>query len=145
MPEVSTKRTHTQRINYIGLVLVLTIGTAIGAAEYGWWRYMNIAAHQATVVGSVLRTNCKDNNDVFYSFSANGKALAGNDSWIDCRSLRPGDKLPVSFSSLDPTQNMAGDGFARFTSETISILIASILGSIVVVVVFVYPFGRRRN
>jgi hypothetical protein len=42
----------------------------------------------------------------------------------------------------DPTQNMAGDAQARLTAETISILIASILGSIVVVFVFVTPFQR---
>jgi hypothetical protein len=96
-------------------------------------------------VGTVLRTNCKNNNDVSYSFAVQGSALEGRDSWTDCRSLQPGDHLPVSFSSRDPAENMAGDGFARFVSETISILIASVLGSIVVVVVFVNPFGWGRD
>jgi hypothetical protein len=145
MSEVSAKRTHTQRRSYIGLALVLTIATALGAAQYGWWRYMTIAAHQATALGTVLTTNCRNNNDVSYSFSAQGSVVEGSDSWTDCRSLRPGDQLPISFSSLDPAQNMAGDAYARFATETISILLASILGSIVVVVVFVQPFGRRRS
>ena len=145
MPEVLAKNTRTRRGSYIGLALVLTIGTALGAAQYGWWRYMTIAAHQAAAVGTVLRTNCSNNNDVSYSFPVDGSAVEGRDSWTDCRSLRRGDTLPVSFSSLDPAQNMAGDGFGRFVSETISILIASALGSIVVVVVFVYPFGRRKS
>ena len=124
---------------------MLTIATAIGAAQYGWWRYMTIAAHQAMSVGTVLKTNCRNNNDVSYSFSAEGAVHEGRDSWPDCRSLRPGDRLPVAFSSRDPSQNMMGDGFARFASETISIMLASILGSIVVVFVFVYPFGKRQN
>ena len=136
-------RMNTKCGSYIGLALVLTIGTALGAAQYGWWRYMTVAAHQAAAVGTVLKTNCGNNNDVSYSFSAQGKALEGRDSWTDCRSLRPGDHLPISFSSQDPTQNMAGDAHARFAGETISIVIASILGSIVVVTVFVYPFGKR--
>jgi hypothetical protein len=106
---------------------------------------MTIAAHQVNSMGTVLKTNCKNNNDVSYSFSAQGSALEGRDSWIDCRALRPGDPLPISFSSRDPTQNMAGDGYARFLSETIAILLASVLGSIVVVVVFVYPFGKQAN
>ena len=125
--------------------MVLTIGTAIGAAQYGWWRYMIVAGHQAAAEGTVLKTNCSNNNDVSYTFSVEGKALEGRDSWIDCRSLRPGDHLAISFSSEDPTRNMAGDAYARLAAETISILIASILGSIVVVIVFVYPFGRRRT
>jgi len=145
MFSASMERTRTLRASYIGMAVVLTVGTALGAAQYGWWRYMTIATHQGTAMGTVLRTNCKNNNDVSYSFTAQGSALEGRDSWIDCRNLRPGDQLPISFSSRDPTQNMAGDGYARFLSETISILLASVLGSIVVVVVFVYPFGRRKN
>ncbi|HEY4265025.1 MAG TPA: hypothetical protein VGM72_06880 [Micropepsaceae bacterium] len=124
---------------------MLTIGTALGAAQYGWWRYMTIAAHQASATGTVLATNCRNNNDVSYSFSVQGKTLQGRDSWIDCKALYRGDTLPISFSSLDPAQNMAGDGYARFVSETISILLASVLGSIVVAAVFVYPFGKRRS
>src|ERR1700694_2775225 len=122
---------HTRRASTISLAVVLTVATALGAAQYGWWRYMTIAAHQATAMGTVLRTNCRNNNEVSYSFSAQGSALEGSDSWMDCRNLRPGDQLPISFSSRDPTQNMAGDGFARLLSETISILLASVLGSIV--------------
>jgi hypothetical protein len=124
---------------------VLTIGTAIGAAQYGWWRYMSVAAHQAPALGTVLKTNCSNNNDVSYSFQAEGKVLQGRDNWIDCRSLKPGDRLPISFSSRDPAQNMAGDAYGRLAAETISILIASVLGSIVVAIVFVYPFGKRRK
>ena len=127
------------------MAAVLTVATALGAAQYGWWRYMTIATHQATATGTVLKTNCKNNNDVSYSFSAQGNAQEGSDSWIDCRALHPGDQLPISFSSRDPAQNMAGDGYARFLSETIAILLASVLGSIVVVVVFVYPFGKQKN
>jgi hypothetical protein len=106
---------------------------------------MTIATHQATAMGTVLKTDCRNNNDVSYSFSAQGSAMEGRDSWIDCRTLRPGDQLPISFSSRDPAQNMAGDGFARFLSETIAISLASVLGSIVVALVFVYPFGKQRT
>ena len=104
---------------------------------------MSVAAHQTPATGTVLKTNCSNNNDVSYSFEAEGKVLEGRDNWIDCRSLRPGDHLPISFSSRNPTQNMAGDAQGRLTAETISILIASILGSIVVAIVFVFPFGRK--
>jgi hypothetical protein len=124
---------------------VLTVATAIGAAQYGWWRYMTVAIHQAKATGTVLTTNCKNNNDVSYSFSARGKVLEGRDSWIDCRSLVRGDQLPISYASNDPEQNMAGDAYGRFVSETISILLASILGSIVVVAVFVSPLGKKRS
>jgi hypothetical protein len=124
---------------------VLTLATALGAAQYGWWRYMTVATHQATATGTVLTTNCRNNNDVSYSFSAQGRVLEGRDSWIDCRSLVRGDPLPISFASNDPEQNMAGDAYGRFVSETISILLASILGSIVVVAVFVSPFGKKRS
>ena len=106
---------------------------------------MAIATHQATAMGTVLKTNCKNNNEVAYSFPAQGSSQEGSDSWFDCRTLHPGDQLPISFSSRDPAQNMAGDGYARFLSETIAILLASVLGSIVVVVVFVYPFGEKRS
>jgi hypothetical protein len=106
---------------------------------------MTIATHQATSMGTVLTTNCKNNNDVSYSFSALGRAMEGRDSWIDCKALRPGDRLQISFSSRDPNQNMAGDGYARFLSETIAISLASILGSIVVVVVFVYPSRKQSS
>ena len=145
MAPASTGRPHTRRASIISLAVVLTVVTALGAAQYGWWRYMTIAAHQATAVGTVLGTNCKNNNEVSFSFSAQGSAVEGSDSWIGCRNLRPGDQLAISFSSRDPTQNMAGDGYARFLSETISILLASVLGSIVVVAVFVYPFGKQKS
>jgi hypothetical protein len=123
--------------------VVLSIGTVIGAAQYGWWRYMSVAAHQAVTEGTVLKTKCSNNNDVSYSFSVNGSGFEGRDNWADCRSLRPGDRLPISFSSTDPNQNMAGDAQARLTGESISILIASILGSIVVAFVFVYPLRKN--
>ena len=145
MSAASMGRTHTRRGSIIGLAAVLTVSTALGAAQYGWWRYMTIAAHQTTAMGTVLKTNCKNNNEVAYSFSAQGSAQEGSDSWFDCRTLRPGDQLSISFSSRDPAQNMAGDGYARFLSETIAILLASLLGSIVVVAVFVYPFGTQRT
>jgi hypothetical protein len=127
------------------MAAVLSVATALGAAQYGWWRYMTIATHQATAVGTVLKTDCRNNNEVSYSFPAQGSAQEGSDSWFDCRTLHPGDQLPISFSSRDPAQNMAGDGYARFLSETIAILLASVLGSIVVVVVFVYPFGKQKS
>src|SRR3954470_24204696 len=145
MSTASMGRTHVLRASHIGLAVVLTVATALGAAQYGWWRYMTIATHQGTATGTVLRTNCENNNEVFYSFSALGNALEGKDNWIDCRSLRQGDQLRISFSSRDPSQNMAGDGYARFLTETIAILLASVLGSIVVVVVFVYPFGKQKS
>ncbi len=145
MSAVSVGRTRNLRASYIGMAIVLTLATALGAAQYGWWRFMTIAAHQATATGTVLKTNCKNNNEVFYSFSTQGNALEGRDNWIDCRSLRAGDQLPISFSSRDPTQNMAGDGYARFLSETIAILLASVLGSIVVVLVFVYPARKQKS
>ena len=104
---------------------------------------MSVARHQTAATGTVLKTNCSNNNDVSYSFSVQGRTLEGRDNWIDCRSLKPGDNLPISFSSADPTRNMAGDANARLIAESISILIASILGSIVVAIVFVYPFGRK--
>lgn len=106
---------------------------------------MTIATHQATAMGTVLGTNCKNNNEVSYSFSAQGSAREGSDSWLDCRTLHPGDPLPISFSSRDPAQNMAGDGFARFLSETIAISLASVLGSIAVAVVFFNPFGKQKT
>ena len=106
---------------------------------------MRIATHQATAMGTILKTNCKNNNEVSYSFSVQGSAQEGSDSWFDCRTLRAGDQLPISFSSRDPAQNMAGDGYARFLSETIAISLASLLGSILVAVVFVYPFGKQKN
>jgi hypothetical protein len=106
---------------------------------------MRIATHQASATGTVLKTDCRNNNDVSYTFPVQGSTQDGHDSWIGCRTLRPGDQLPISFSSRDPAQNMAGDGYARFLSETIAILLASVLGSIVVVVVFVYPFGKQKN
>src|SRR5258706_11598080 len=124
MSTASMGRTHMLRASHIGLAVLLTVATAIGAAQYGWWRYMTIAAHQGTATGTVLRTNCRNNNDVSYSFSAQGSAMEGSDSWTDCRTLRPGDQLPISFSLRDPTQNTAGDGYARFFNETISIAIA---------------------
>jgi hypothetical protein len=124
---------------------VLTVGTALGAAQYGWWRYMTVATHQVSATGSVTSTNCRNNNDVAYSFPVQGRVVQGRDSWPDCRSLVRGDQLPISFSSNDPSQNMAGDGYARLISETISILLASVLGSIVVVIVFVRPFGKGRG
>jgi hypothetical protein len=142
MPE--GKRTRT-RGRLIGLVIVLAIGTAIGGAQFGWWRYLAIASHQGTAVGTVLRTRCSNNNDVSYSFSVSGATQEGRDSWEGCRSLKPGDTIPVSFSLTDPTQNMAGDGHTRFITETISLVIASILGAIVVAVVFVYPLHKQRS
>ena len=145
MTPASGERIQTRRASYIGLALVLTVATALGAAQYGWWRYMTIAVHQGTAMGTVIRTNCGNNNDVTYSFSAQGNAVEGSDSWTDCRTLKRGDQLPISFSLRDPTQNTAGDGYARFISETISIALASVLGSIVVVVVFVYPFGKEKS
>jgi hypothetical protein len=145
MSGVLTGRTHTKRASYIGLVVVLTIGTALGAAQYGWWRFMTIATHQAAVKGTVLRTNCRNNNDVSYSFSVGGRTLEGRDNWIDCRSLTAGDQLPISYASSDPSQNMAGDAYGRFVSETIAILLASILGSIVVVLVFVNPLRKQKT
>lgn len=137
--------THTRRASYIGLALVLTVATAIGAAQYGWWRYMTIAVDQAMAEGTVLRTDCRSNNEVSYSFSVQGNVLEGSDSWMDCRGLRPGDKLPISFSARDPTQNMPGNGYGRFLAETISILLGCVFGSLVVAAVFVYPFGKKRS
>jgi hypothetical protein len=124
---------------------VLAIGTAIGGAQFGWWRYLAIASHQGNAVGTVLQTRCSNNNDVTYSFSAAGDIQQGRDSWDECRSLKRGDTIPVSFSLQDPTQNMAGDAHTRFITETISLGIASILGAIVVAVVFLYPSRKQRN
>jgi hypothetical protein len=117
----------------------------MGAAQYGWWRYLAIAAHQATAEGTVLTTNCGNNNQVTYSFPVQGNALEGSDTWMNCRTLRPGDRLPISFSSRDPTQNMPGDAYASLVGETISILVASVFASIVVVAVFVGAFGKHRS
>jgi hypothetical protein len=130
MAEVSARKTHTQRGTYIGLAVVLTIVSAIGVAQFGWWRYITIAGHHSTAIGTVLRTECGNRNTVSYSFPANGSAQEGKDSWMGCRSLRPGDRIPVSFSSLDPTQNIAGNGYARLAIETLSILVASAAASL---------------
>lgn len=125
--------------------MVLTVGTAIGAAQYGWWRYMSVSAHQATATGTVLTTNCRNNNDVSYSFETAGRVLEGRDNWLECRSLKAGDTLPISFSSRDPSRNMIGDAHARLIAESISIVIASILGSIVVAIAFMAPFRKQKT
>jgi len=140
-----SEATNRRRGSYIGLAVLLTVATAIGAAQYGWWRYLGIATHQATAEGTVLSTNCSNNNQVNYSFPAQGGALEGSDSWMGCRNLRPGDRLSISFSSRDPSQNMPGDAYASLIGETISILLASVLASIVIVAVFVGRFGRKQN
>jgi hypothetical protein len=140
MSEVSARRTHTQRSPYIGLAVVLTVVSAIGVAQFGWWRYITIAGHHSTAMGTVLRTECGNRNNVSYSFPANGSDVAGKDSWMGCRSLRPGDKIPVAFSSLDPTQNIAGNGYARLAMETISILVASAAASLWIA----FTFLRRK-
>ena len=44
---------------------------------------MTIAAHQVNSMGTVLKTNCKNNNDVSYSFSAQGSALEGSPGQLD--------------------------------------------------------------
>jgi hypothetical protein len=136
---------QSRRASYIGLAVLLTVATAIGAAQYGWWRYFGIAAHQAMAEGTVLTTNCGNNNQVTYSFPVQGSALEGSDSWMGCRNLRRGDRLPISFSSRDPTQNMPGDAYTTLIGETISILLASVLASIVIVAVFVGPSGRKHS
>jgi hypothetical protein len=137
--------THTRRGSYIGLAIFLTIATAMGAAQYGWWRYLGIAVHQVMAEGTVLSTNCGNNNQVTYSFSVQGSALEGSDSSLNCRTLRPGDRLAISFSSRDPAQNMPGDAYATLIGETISILVACVLASILIVAVFVGRFGKRRS
>jgi hypothetical protein len=137
--------TQRRRASYIGLAVVLTAASALGASQYGWWRYVGIAAHQATAEGTVLSTKCGNNNQVNYSFSVQGSALEGSDSWMNCSNLRPGDKLPISFSSLNPTQKLPGDAYVSLIGETISILVACVLASIVVVAVFMGPFGRKQQ
>jgi hypothetical protein len=55
--------------------------------------------------------------------------------------LTTSDPLQISYSSQDPTKNVPGDAYARFISETIAILIASILSSFLVV----YVLMRRKS
>ena len=104
-------------------------------AQFGLWGYMDIALHQRTASGKLLTVNCRNNNAITYSFSVDGQTHQGSASWPDCRNLTTSDPLQISYSSTDPNQNVPGDAYARFISETLSILIASVLSSFLVVYV----------
>ena len=129
---------------WVVAAVVLTLVTALGAAQYGWWRYMTVAIDHATATGTVIATNCRNDNEVTYSFPVNGAQVQGEDIWAICRSSKPGDQLPISYAANDPSQSMAGDAYSRFWSETISILIATTLGSLVVAAVFTRA-GKQEN
>jgi hypothetical protein len=130
------------------LGLVLFAITAFTMAQFGWWDYMTIAIHQQTAPGKLLTVNCRNNNAITYNFSVNGTTHEGSASWPDCRNLTTSDPLPISYSSTDPTKNVPGDAYARFISETISILISSVLSSFLIVYVLMRrksPMERRRD
>ena len=139
--ETSPRDARGRRRPYITLGLFLFAVTAFSMAQFGWWDYMTIAIHQQTAAGKLLTVDCRNNNAITYSFSANGTTHQGSASWPDCRTLTTSDPLQISYSSIDPTKNVPGDAYARFISETISILIASVLSSFLVV----YVLMRRKS
>ena len=139
--ESSPQPARVRRRPYITLGIFLFAVTAFSMAQFGLWQYMDIAFHQQTAVGKLLTVDCRNNNAITYSFSANGTTHQGSASWPDCRNLTTSDPLQISYSSLDPTHNVPGDAYARFISETISILIASVLSSFLVV----YVLMRRKS
>lgn len=137
----SSPQTRVRRGPYISLGLFLFAVTAFSMAEFGLWQYMDIALHQQTASGKLLTVDCRSNNAITYSFSVNGTMHQGSASWPDCRNLTTSDPLQISYSSLNPEHNVPGDAYARFISETLSILIASVLSSFLVV----YVMMRRRS
>jgi hypothetical protein len=139
--ESSPQTARVGRGPYISLGLFLLAASAFSMAQFGWWQYMTIAIHQQTATGKLLTVNCRNNNAITYSFSVNGTTHEGSASWPDCRTLTTSDPLQISYSSIDPSQNVPGDAYARFISETISIFIASILSSFLVV----YILMRRKS
>jgi hypothetical protein len=127
------RRTNTTRWKSLAPILVLAALTSVGVGQVGWRRYLAIITDHSQVMGTVLRTDCSNQNDVVYSFPAHGGRQQGHDSWIGCRSLKGGDPIPVSFAASDPTNNIAGDGRGRFAKETITILAVSLLSSFIIV------------
>jgi len=142
--ESSPQTARAGRGPFISLGLFLFAATAFSMAQFGLWGYMDIALHQRTASGKLLTVDCRSNNAITYSFSVNGQTHQGSASWPDCRNLTTSDPLQISYSSLDPAKNVPGDAYARFISEVISILIASVLSSLLVVYVMMRrkkPFG----
>ena len=142
--ETLAQETPQRRGPYLSLGLFLFVLTTVSMAQFGLWRYMDIALHQQTATGKLLTVNCRRNNAITYSFSVGGQALQGSASWPDCRNLTTSDPLQISYSSQDPAQNVPGDAYARFISEVISILIASVLSSFLVVYVLMRRGSSRR-
>jgi hypothetical protein len=145
---MTPQEARARRRPYITLGLVLFAVTAFTMAQFGWWDYMTIAIHQQTAPGKLLTVNCRNNNEIRYNFSVNGTTHEGSASWPDCRNLTTSDPLQISYSSIDPTKNVPGDAYARFISETISILISSVLSSFLVVYVLMRrktPMEQRRD
>ena len=144
--ESSPQTARAGRRPYITLGLFLFAATAFSMAQFGLWQYMDIALHQQTAAGKLLTVDCRNNNAITYSFSVNGTTHQGSASWPDCRNLTTSDPLPISYSSLNPEHNVPGDAYARFISETISIFIASVLSSFLVIYVMMRrkkPFSGR--
>jgi hypothetical protein len=139
--ESSPREARVRRRPYITLGVFLFAVTAFSMAQFGLWSYMDIALHQQTATGKLLTVDCRSNNAITYSFSVNGQTHQGSASWPDCRNLTTSDPLQISYSSQDPTKNVPGDAYARFISETIAILIASILSSFLIV----YVLMRRKS
>ena len=139
--EISPQQARVRRRPYITLGLFLFVVTAFSMAQFGLWQYMDIAFHQQTAVGKLLTVDCRNNNAITYSFTVNGTTHEGSASWPDCRNLTTSDPLQISYSSLDPTHSVPGDAYARFISEAISILIASVLSSFLVI----YVLMRRKS
>ena len=145
--ETSPQDARVRRRPYVTLGVVLFAVTAFTMAQFGWWDYMTIAIHQQTAPGKLLTVDCRNNNAITYSFAVNGTTHQGSASWPDCRNLTTSDPLQISYSSVNPTKNVPGDAYARFVSETISILISSVLSSFLVVYVMrrKSPMERRRD
>ena len=89
--------------------------------------FLKLLKHGQRTSAEILRLDCDNHNQAEYAFSVEAIRVSSSDVMtIDCRSLRPGDAIPIYYDATDPTINRASEPVGGLVNELIPITLGPV-------------------
>jgi hypothetical protein len=91
--------------------------------------YFRLARHGERVTATIVQTDCNNHGRAFYTFQVGPTRYSDSDGMrmFDCRSLHPGDSIPVYYEITDPTISRAIEPWGGLVNELIPIALACLI------------------
>lgn len=145
--EFTTHSVQKRILIAITAALLTFVLVAVLFGQFNWFRFRTLARGGIRVEGEVTKLEPQNHLSVSYSYQVGGTAFLGVGKSgygnPDFHSLKVGDKVHVYYDPRNPAKSILGEPEYRLKNESVSVLLAATVCSLVVLIVAYRALPKR--